>query len=444
MKIKTIKKDLQKALAIPEPKHRIPHKPSILFRSLTNIAATPDLLATKFKCRKENMERAGKGPWLILMNHSSFIDLEIAFKIFYPKPFCTVATHDAFVGKPWLMRRIGCIPTKKFVSDSRLIADIKYTLHELNTSVLMFPEAGYSFDGTATALPQKLGVLLKMLKVPVVHVQTYGAFARDPLYNGLQKRKVEVSATVTCLLTKEEIAEKSIKELDSVIDEAFSFDSFRWQKENNIEINEDFRADGLGRILYKCPACKAEGRTEGKGTTLTCKECGKVYELDPLGELHALEGETEFSHIPDWYEWEREEVKKEILAGEYNVSLPVDIGIMADYNGIYMVGEGTLTHSADGFTLIGCDGELEYHQSPKVSHTLNSDYFWYELGDVICIGENDRTYCCFPKEENVVTKPRLATEELYKLTKRRRKKECEEPSTNEATEENKEATEAKE
>ncbi len=421
MKIKTIKTDLRKALEIKEPKHRIPHKPNIFFRSLTNIVATPDLIATKFKVIKEDLEKAGKGPWLILMNHSSFIDLEIAYKIFYPKPFCTVATHDSFIGKSWLMRQIGCIPTKKFVSDSRLIADIRYTLHELKTSVLMFPEAGYSFDGRATALPQKLGVLLKLLKVPVVHVQTYGAFARDPLYNGLQKRKVNVSATVKCLLTEDEIKEKSVKELDGVIEEAFSFDNFKWQKENNVEIGEDFRADGLCRILYKCPNCKEEGTTEGKGTTITCSACGKSYELDTLGELRAIEGETEFSHIPDWYEWEREEVKKEILDGTYRTELEVDIGIMADYKGIYMVGEGLLVHDKEGFTLTGCDGELEYHQSPKVSHTLNSDYFWYELGDVICIGENDRTYCCFPKARNAVTKPRLAAEELYKLTKRRRK-----------------------
>ncbi len=302
MKIKIIKKDLASALAIEEPKHRIPKKPNIFFRSLTGIAASPDLIATNFTLTKERMEEAGKGPWLILMNHSSFIDLEIAFKIFYPKPFCTVATHDAFVGKPWLMRQIGCIPTKKFVSDSRLIADIRYTLHELKTSVLMFPEAGYSFDGRATTLPKKLGVLLKLLKVPVIHVQTYGAFARDPLYNGLQKRKVDVSATMKCLLTAEEIAEKTIKELDAIIEDAFSFDNFRWQKENNIEINESFRADGLGRILYKCPACMAEGEMEGKGTEIKCNVCGKTYELTPLGELRALEGETEFSHIPDWYE----------------------------------------------------------------------------------------------------------------------------------------------
>ena len=34
--------------------------------------------------------------------------------------------------------------------------------------------------------------------------------------------------------------------------------------------------------------------------------------LSTAAELEALSGETEFSHIPDWYEWERENVRAEI------------------------------------------------------------------------------------------------------------------------------------
>ena len=37
-------------------------------------------------------------PILILMNHSSFIDLEIASTIFYPRPLNIVTTTDGFIG----------------------------------------------------------------------------------------------------------------------------------------------------------------------------------------------------------------------------------------------------------------------------------------------------------------------------------------------------------
>ena len=47
-----------------------------------------------------------------------------------------------------------------------------------------------------------------------------------------------------------------IKEIDEILNDMFSFDNFKWQKENNVEINEEFRADGLHRILYKCSECR--------------------------------------------------------------------------------------------------------------------------------------------------------------------------------------------
>ena len=77
----------------------------------------------------------------------------------------------------------------------------------------MYPEASYSFDGTQTPLPESLAKCMKLLKVPVVMIRTEGAFLRDPLYNCLQKRKVKVSAEVSCLFSAEEIQEKSVDEL---------------------------------------------------------------------------------------------------------------------------------------------------------------------------------------------------------------------------------------
>jgi len=417
VKIKTKKMPYEKVLALPRPKHKNPRKPGALFRALVRLLARADLKSTRFTYVTERMEEVGDQPALILMNHSSFIDLEIVSRVFSRRPYCIVCTSDGFVGKEWLMRRLGCIPTNKFVSDITLITDIQYALKTLHTSVLMFPEASYSFDGCATPLPRRLGGLLKHLGVPVIHIQTEGAFARDPLYNCLQKRDVKVSATVRCLLTPAEIAAHTVPELDDILDEAFTFDNFRWQYDNRVAIREPFRADGLNRILYRCANCGAEGDMEGRGTTLTCRRCGKQYRLDPFGRLHAKRGKTEFPHTPDWYNWEREVVRKSLLNGTYRLEADVDIGVMVDYRAIYLVGEGHLTHTTEGFHLTGCDGKLDYRQSPLASYCLYSDYYWYEIGDVICIGGRDILYYCFPKGGDVVAKARLAAEELYKITR---------------------------
>ena len=421
MKINTRNLSYEQVMALPRPAHKKPRKPSKFLATVVRIVSGFTMKQIKFSYTTERMELVGDKPCLILMNHSSFTDMKLAYGIFYPKPFGIVTTTDGFIGilGP-LMRLLGCIPTQKFVSDVSLIKDMEYMLKEKNTSVLMYPEASYSFDGTATALPRKMGVLLKKLGVPVVTVITQGAFARDPLYNMLQIRKVQVSAHVKCLFTPEEIKEKTVAELDNMLDADFSFDNFAWQQENQVEIAEPFRADGLNRILYKCPHCGTEGEMEGRGIHLTCHHCGKQYELTTLGKLQALEGETEFDHVPDWYRWQREQVKQELLDGTYRLDRDVDIGMVVDYKAVYMVGQGHLTHTAEGFKLTGCDGKLNYEQGPLACYSLYADYYWYELGDVICIGNRDTTYCCFPKGGDVVAKTRLAVEELYKLKKRRR------------------------
>lgn len=421
MKIKTKNLDFDKVSKLKKPEHQKPLKPNFLLSSLIRLLSVFDLHATKFTFTEKGMEEIKDKPCLILMNHSCFLDLEIAFRIFYPRRMGVVCTADGFVGKKTLMRMIGCIPTQKFVSDVTLITDMMYLLKEKNTSILMYPEASYSFDGTATALPRKFGVLLKKLNVPVVMVTTKGAFSRDPLYNMLQKRKVKVSAHAECILTPEEIKSKSTKEIDEILNELFSFDNFKWQKENNVVINEGFRADGLHRILYKCSECNAEGKMVGKGVHLTCENCGGKWELTSLGELKSVSGKTTFSHIPDWYKWERECVREELENQTYKLETDVKISMMVDYKAIYNVGEGKLLHNNNGFNLTGCNNKLKYEQGPLSSYGLYADYYWYQIADVICIGNKDVLYYCFPKENISVAKARMATEELYKLTREKKR-----------------------
>jgi rubredoxin len=153
----------------------------------------------------------------------------------------------------------------------------------------------------------------------------------------------------------------------------------------------------------------------GKGVTLSCKNCGTIYNFTTLGELEKVGGETEFSHIPDYYNWERECVKEELLNGSYSLETQVNIGVIKDFKALYMIGSGKLIHNENGFILTSDDGLLEYKQSPLHSYSLNSDYFWYEIGDMISIGNKNMLYYCFPDKSVSVTKARLATEELYKL-----------------------------
>ena len=99
------------------------------------------------------------------------------------------------------------------------------------------------------------------------------------------------------------------------------------------------------------------------------------------------------------------------------MDMDVDIKMLVDSKSIYSVGEGRLTHDREGFTLSGCNGELNFTMANKSSYSLYADYYWYEIGDVIAIGDSKKQFYCFPKDQKSanVAKARLATEEAYKL-----------------------------
>ena len=415
MKIKVVKLPLEKALS-KNVKKTVIKKPSFLFSTLIRLLAIPDLISTRFSYVINN-KAILKEPCLILMNHSCFLDLKIASKILYPNKYFIVTTNDAFVGKSWLMKKLGCVGTNKYVSSLDTISNINYCLNNLKTSVLMFPEAGYSFDGTATVLPKKLGLLVKKLNVPLVTIITDGAYLYQPLYNNLKTRKTKVTATVKCLLTKEEVKTKTVQEIDELINQEFSFDAFKSQLNSGVLIKEPYRAEGLERVLYKCPHCFFDGVMKGEKTFLTCSKCGAKYELLENGKLKCQNFETKFDHIPSWYLWQREEAKREVLNSSEFYNLNVELFALTDHKALYSVGNGVLTHGESGFTLKDKNGKEIFTLPPASSHSLNVDFFWYELGDVICIGDKEKLFYCIPKTPYPVAKARLLAEEQYKIIK---------------------------
>lgn len=423
MKIKNIVRDYDEVMAIEPHKHYKPKKTNIFWQTLTKVISQPALIKNHFKYKKIGMEKLGKDEQaLILMNHSGFTDFEIAYSMLYPRKFNTVAAYETFMGLEWLMKQIGCFATRKYTADLQLIRDIKYCMKENKSSVLMFPEAVYTLDGTCVTLPSSLAKFVKMLGAPLCTLITNGVYLHNPAYGFVKDRDVPIYAELRYVLSPEQIKEMSVDEIQAVIDREFSFDDFRWQQENKVVIDEDFRADGLHTILYKCPHCKTEGKMEGKGIHLTCHECGKKWELTELGFLKATEGETYFDHVPNWYKWERECVRQEILEGTYGYDLPCEIMTIVNTKSMYRIGEGRIVHNNDGFHLTGCGGKLDYHQSAKSSYTCEAIPYWYQIDDVIGFGNNNIFYYVFPKEhKEVVGKTKLAAEEMFKIIEEQKK-----------------------
>ena len=372
-----------------------------------------------YKIEKFNMEDL-KPPYILLINHMQPIDFCTMFKATYPHKVNTVAAFNTYYTVSGIMEKLGCICTRKFTTDISLVRACRKVLQEYGDIFCMFPEARYTPDGTQSVLPDAIGKLAKKNKVPVVVMLNHGNYLNLPFWTNFKFRKTPIRVDMKQILTAEEVATKSVDEINEIIRKAMEYDEHRWQKENNIRIKEKFRAEGLHKVLYQCPHCKTEGKMNTKGIHLFCEECGKKWEMTELGELQALDGETEFSHIPDWYKWERENVRQQILDGTYYFEDEVQVYSTPGVKEYVDLGKAKVTHSLeDGFIIEGYYNGNNYRiQRPAKSiYSLHIEYEFKHLKAVDCfdVSTSNDSFYCIPTKKDVISKLALATEEMFKI-----------------------------
>ena len=377
------------------------------------------LIGKKYKVEKINMEGL-KPPYILLSNHHYFIDFELCALGTFPHRVNNVVNVDGYYRRPWLLELIGAICTRKFTTDLHLIKSIKRVLQR-GDILSMYPEARYSPCGTLAYLPDSLGKIIRNNKVPVVTVVHHGNHLHSPFWNFRKKRRVPLYTTMTQILTAEQVATMSVDEINAAVRKGLEYDEYRYQKENNIKITEPFRAEGLHKVLYQCPHCMTESEMASKGTELFCTHCGKRWNLNEDGTLTALEGETEFSHVPDWFEWEREQVRRQVQSGEYFFSDEVNVYSLPRCWKFEKLGHAKLTHDPEnGFVLEGHYNGKPYRiqRTPLENNSLHIEYDYCYLDPLDCVDistEKDSFYCYPLTQENVVTKMAFATEEIYQM-----------------------------
>lgn len=378
----------------------------------------PETFKRKLKINKVNMEYVNE-PFLLLCNHNSFYDFKVATRAIFPRRSTYIVAVDGFINRENLMRQVGCFGKRKFTNHLGTVRQIQYSLLKLKHVCSIYPEARYSHVGTNALLGDSLGKLIKLLKVPVVTLISHGNHLAQPVWN-LRKRKVNTTADLTCILTKDEISTLTYQEINDRLEDAFKYDDYAWQKDNNIKISEPWRAEGLHLVLYKCPSCHIEGKMISHDHYLKCESCNKTWEMREDGSLSSSDGNTEFTHIPSWYEWQRDEVRKEIENGTYYFEHEVNINSLPNSTGFYQIGTGKIIHNLEGFKVVGSgfNENFEFVKNPLENYSVHVEYNYFGRGQGISFSIDNDTYYMFSTSPSyLVTKVHFAVEELYKFLK---------------------------
>ncbi len=368
------------------------------------------------KINKINMEGL-KRPYLLLSTHHAFVDFKVTTRAIFPHRASYVVALDGFINREGLLKHAGGIIKRKFTNDLVLVKQIKNIIEKNHDICVIYPEARYSLVGTNAILPDSLGKLCKFLQVPVVVLNIHGDYLSSPVWN-LYKKNNRIEADMTQVVNQQEIQNLTVTEINDRINKAFIYDEYKWQKDHNISIDHPKRANGLHLPLYKCPVCGCETQMEGQDIFLTCHNCNSKWEMTELGELKGVAGTpTKFSHIPDWYEWERSEVRQSIDDGTYKYEGQAYVDSLPNASGYYRLGVANVKHDINGFEIRAKWDKDEFilKKDPLSTYSIHIEYQYLKKGNCFSLSTLNDTYYLFPvNQADSVTKLHFAAEEIYK------------------------------
>ena len=260
--------------------------------------------------------------------------------------------------------------------------------------------------------------LIRHLKVPVVTINMHGNYLQSPIWNLKVRRGVRLEAEMRQLLTAEEAGALPLDEIQHRVQQALTYDEYAWQLHTGMAIDVPWRAEGLEHPLYQCAACGTEYHMASQGAELFCTTCGARWRMDEYGQLEGVNTPSSFSHIPDWYEWERSQVEDALRQGTYRLELRVRVQSLPNAVNFIELGEGLLRHDASGFSLTftdyGAPGPSTLRFPPKSTFSVHTEYDYRGQGECITLSTPDNTYFLYPLEEGFrATKIQFAAEALW-------------------------------
>jgi hypothetical protein len=177
------------------------------------------------------------------------------------------------------------------------------------------------------------------------------------------------------MFTTEEIDKLSPEEIEKIINEKLYQDDYAWNLEKGYKYkNNGNLAEHLEDLLFWCPKCNSEFTLKGVGNEFKCSCCGNGATIDDTYKMTAINGDCVIPKTQsEWFNLQREYIKKEILKEDYSVSCKVKLGTLPDYQPLKdlktseITGEGTVTVDKTGLTYAGTNNgeDFTFHIDSK-------------------------------------------------------------------------------
>lgn len=309
-------------------------------------------------------------PSIVLCNHGSFIDFAYAGSLIRKKSPNFVVARLYFYHKRLggLIKRLGCFPKSMFAMDIESVKNCMHVIKEKGVLAMM-PEARLSTVGKFEDVQEGTYAFIKKMGVTVYKIKISGDYLAKPKWAKGLRRGSLVEAELDTLISKDEIATMSEKEIKSRVESQLFYDEFEWLKTcPSVRYRSKKMAEGLENILSKCPKCKQKYTITTKNHDVFCESCGKLAAID---DRYSFVNSEPFSDFSEWYSWQYNELKQEI---EENPNFELSSRVTLKHSSrdgktmLRYSGEGVATLDRSGLLYVGTeDGESVEKHFPMTS-----------------------------------------------------------------------------
>lgn len=317
-------------------------------------------LAYKHKVDKKAIKGL-KPPYLVVANHSCWLDYMISSVSMYPVRMNFVGAYNFFRDKVLskVFTLMGVISKFQYTSDQASIKKMKSVIQRGGV-VAIYPNGCLSNEGRPGGYAVfGIAKLVRFLNVPVVAIHTNGGYLTRP--RGTKKSRYgKLETTIKPILTVEQIRQLSNEQIYQIVIDALDFDDYKWQRERMIPYKGKNLAEGVEYVLYKCPKCASEFTLRSEGDKLYCTECGNsvrmnrylFFEPEKQDELHS--GGFYFDGIDKWFDFQKEHLEKEIESPDFQLSASTEL-LCAEPGkyGYQHLGNGVVFLTRDSITYKG-------------------------------------------------------------------------------------------
>ena len=232
-------------------------------------------------------------PYIIVANHVALFDPMWVYSAarggLHP-----VATEDLF-RKPFLSNLVawcGAFPKRKAAQDMTAVKNIRKILSKHNRPVIIFPEGIRTWDGRLAPIPEGIGSLIRLMKVPVIGARQDGAYLAQPRWAS-KYRWFPLRITFEKLFDGDNLP----KENGPIVEKIG-----RYLAADDYELRVDekrLRTNGLARnvntLIYRCPNCQTwEGLKvvlPDRTNQVQCASCFSLWRLTPTHRLIPLDAD---------------------------------------------------------------------------------------------------------------------------------------------------------